>query len=77
MGSIALYRGFHLVRRSTDAPAGAHEGIFRRIFTAIERLRRRNAEREVARFIAAHGARITDDVERQLMERFSDPGFRP
>ena len=73
MGSLALHRGFHLVRRTEGAGCGAPKGIFRRVFAAIARWRRRYADREIARFIAAHGGRITDDVERQLLERLIGP----
>jgi hypothetical protein len=80
MGTLALYRGFHFrgppARDSRRAPARRH-GILRRIFAAIALSQQRRADREAERFIAAHGGRLTDDVERQLMERLTDPGFRP
>jgi hypothetical protein len=80
MGSIALYRGSHVhglcMRASTSAPA-RRRGILRRIFDAIALSQQRHAEREAGRFIAAHGGRLTDDVERQLMKRFTEIGFRP
>lgn len=84
MSTVALYRDFDLRRvravpRST--PAGARHGVFRRIvrriFAAIERSHRRRAEQEAGRFIAAHGGRLTDDVERQLTEHFNGRGFPP
>jgi hypothetical protein len=78
MGTIALHRGFHgtPVRGSKHAPA-RRQGILRRIFAAVALSQQRRADREAGRFIAAHGGRLTDDVERQLMERLTDPGFRP
>jgi len=57
-------------RRSRGAPAYPRQGIFRRIFAAIARSDQRRIENEVGRFLAAHGGRFTDDIERQLGERF-------
>jgi len=75
MGSLALDRGFRLHRTpmpgSRSAPTGAQTSFLRRIFAAVERWRHRQVEQEAARFIAAHGGRITDDVERQLGEHLT------
>jgi|HubBroStandDraft_6_1064221.scaffolds.fasta_scaffold1167805_2 hypothetical protein len=76
MSSFALYQNFDLrLRRPPgsvpgSAPARAHRGIFRRILAAIERSHQRRVEREAGRFIANHGGRLTDDLERQLTEHF-------
>lgn len=75
MGTLALHRGFHLsgtpACRSQRAPAHRQGGILRRILAAIDRWDQRRIEREAERFIAAHGARFTDDVERQLIEHLA------
>ena len=74
MSSLALFRDFDLRRPAgpvpVSAPARAHRGILRRILAAIERSHQRRVEREAARFIASHGGRLTDDLERQLTEHF-------
>ena len=44
--------------------------LFLRIVDAIGDTNRRKAEREIARFVARHGNRITDSVERSIGERF-------
>jgi hypothetical protein len=81
VATTALYRGFHMhgtqACRSKRAPARAQQGLLRRIFTAIERWQQHRAEQEAGRFIAAHGGRLTDDVERQLTEHLSGRGFAP
>lgn len=82
MRSIALYRGFHLnrtpVRGSSSAPTGAQTSILRRIFAGIERWEQRRIEREAERFIAEHGGRLTDSIERELLERVcGGRGFAP
>ena len=75
MGSIALLPGFHphgaALRRSKVAPAPKRKSLVRRIFAALERSHQRHVDREIARFIAGRGDRLTDDVERQLNERFT------
>jgi hypothetical protein len=83
MSSVAAYRAFHVhlphtrVSASTNTPPRPRGGIFKRIFAAIERARQRRIEQEAGRFIAKHGGRITDDVERQLNGHFSGGGFPP
>jgi len=83
MSSMALYRDYRDfdLRRvpvaPCSAPAPTRRGIFRRIVAAIARSHRRRAEQEAGRFIAEHGGRLTDDVERQLNERFIGRGFLP
>ena len=81
MSSVALDRDFDLRRPPGpvpgSAPARAHRGIFRRILAAIERSHQRRVEQEAGRFIANHGGRLTDDLERQLTEHLSGRGFPP
>ena len=81
MHTIALRQGIHPhgtpACGSKRANAATRKGIFRRIFAALERSRQRYIDREVARFLAARGGRLTDDVERQLNQRFWDGGFPP
>jgi hypothetical protein len=64
------------------APAGQTEavprrGFWSRVFDAISRAQERRAEREIARFLANHGGLLTDDMERELMQRLSGQGKRP
>jgi hypothetical protein len=87
MSTVALYRDrdFDLrrvpVTEPTIAPARPHRGIVRRILrrivAAIERSDQRRVEQEAARFIAKHGGRLTDDLERQLTEHFKSGSFLP
>ncbi len=43
-------------------------GVLRRIIDAVLESRQRQADREIARFIARSGGRLTDDLERRLMQ---------
>jgi hypothetical protein len=63
------------------APAGQAEaaprrGFWSRVFDAISRAQERRAEREIARFLANHGGLLTDDMERELMQRLTGQGKR-
>ena len=44
-------------------------GILRRIFNAIIEPRQKQADREIARFLARSGGRLTDSMEREMTER--------
>jgi hypothetical protein len=80
MNAIA-YRDFDLRGARAFEPRAVsvrpRHGVVRRIFAAIERSLQRRAEEEAGRFIAEHGGRLTDDVERQLEGRFTGRGFLP
>jgi len=81
MSSVALYRNFDLRRPAGPVPASAlaraPRGIIRRILAAMERSHQRRVDQEAERFIAKHGGRITDDLERQLGEHLSGRGSPP
>ena len=46
-------------------------GVLRRIFDTIYELHRRQADGEIASFFARRGGRITDDLEREMMQRLT------
>src|SRR5215470_17622445 len=50
---------------TSNSPRG-EPGILRRIVHAMFESRQRQADREIARFLARSGGRLTDDVERRL-----------
>jgi len=59
-------------RRSAPARAAANKaGLLRRIFEAVFESRHRQADKEIARFIAKAGGRLTDDLERRMMARLT------
>ena len=74
MTCAANYRDFGSYFRHKDStqssPDANKPGILRRIFGAIFETRQEQIEREVARFVARSGGRITDDIERQIMQHF-------
>ena len=60
----------------THAVAGGHvvaaaTRALLRIVDAIGNSRQRQAERDIARVVAARGGRITDDLEREMTQRLT------
>ncbi len=49
--------------------AARKAGVLRRLLDAVFQSRQRQADQEIARFIARSGGRLTDDLERQIMQR--------
>ena len=45
-------------------------GLVRRLFDALMAARMRQAEREIASFLASQGDRFTDETEREIERRF-------
>src|SRR5262249_22775214 len=52
-------------------------GFWHRVYAAIVKAQERRAEREIARYLESHGGLLTDDIERQMMERLSGRSRRP
>jgi hypothetical protein len=59
----------------TDA---RRNGLLERIYDALVASRQRRADREIARFLAQSGGRMTDAMERDLMQKLfvNDWGVR-
>ena len=66
---------FGFTHYAPAARAPAHRGILRRMFDALIESRQRKAEREIAAYIAHSGGRLTDSIERELMDRVSNAAF--
>ena len=64
---------FGYTRYAPAAPA--HRGILRRIVDSMFESRQRKAERDIAAYIAHSGGRLTDSIERELMDRVSNLRF--
>lgn len=63
---------------TTYAPAKAapKRGFFARLLDGLMAARMRQAEREVARYIAETGGKFTDESEREIERRFLSPNSR-
>ena len=57
-------------KASTRSNAVANKaGVLRRIFDAIFESRQKQADRDMARFLARSGGRLTDEMEREMTQR--------
>jgi hypothetical protein len=57
-------------KAATTSDAVANQGgILRRIFDSIFESRQKQADRDIAAFIAQRGGRITDELEREMTRR--------
>jgi hypothetical protein len=54
----------------TSTPAAPRPGLLARFFRALHDARLRQAEREVAAYLAATGGKLTDSTEREIERRF-------
>ncbi len=78
MSTIALSsHRFHRHKAASAPPARHRRRFFRWLFDAIVRSNQLRAERDIARMLGTSGGRLTDEMERRIMEGFtSDRGFR-
>ena len=56
--------------------AANRAGLLRRVFEAVFESRQRQADKQIARFIASAGGRLTDDIERRMMARLTTSDWR-
>lgn len=59
-------------------PSAPRSGLLRRVWNVLYESRERAAGREIERFVARSGGRLTDDLERRIAQRFTgrDSSFR-
>ena len=67
-GEFSHYAGH---KGATERGAAGKAGLLRRVFEAVFESRQRHADKEIARFIANAGGRLTDDLERRVMARLT------
>ena len=71
--TYAIHRG-HFAPYFTHTPSRGSSavvrepGVWRRIFDAIVESRQRSIDREIARQLYRSGGRLTDSIEREIME---------
>ena len=71
------YAADHLdfIHAAPQTHTAVGRGVFQRVFDAIFDSRLRRAEQDIAGYLARSGGRLTDSIERELMERFSNATF--
>jgi hypothetical protein len=51
--------------------AAKRKSFWRRLYEALQNSQQRRAEIEIARYLRGHGGLLTDDMEREIMDRLS------
>jgi hypothetical protein len=64
--SAVAPRSFTFPQKAPRLP----RSLFRRLLDAIEQANRRQAEREIARYLGGPGGKFTDETEREIERRF-------
>ena len=64
------------LRHFTGKAATHKPGLLSRIVRAMVESRQRQTDREIARFLARSGGRLTDDMERRLTQYLLSRNFR-
>jgi hypothetical protein len=77
------------VHENIDRPAGHRGragrtavervlGLLRRVFDAVTRSRQRHVNEDIARYLHQSGGRLTDEIEREMMQQLTrNWNFRP
>lgn len=58
-----------------DNEPAARPSLLRRVVNAFMSARQRRLEREIAEFLSRSGGRLTDNLEREMMQRLSRPDW--
>jgi len=76
--NLASYVGYNPPKRNAIVNG---VGILRRVFAALlkamDESRQRQVEREIAKYVALRGGRITDDLEREITRRLFTSDWSP
>ena len=76
--NLASYVSYNPPKRNAIVKkVGILRRIFDAIFDAMHESRRRQAEREIAKFVALRGGPITDDFEREMTRRLFTSNWSP
>ena len=55
----------------TETGTPLRKSFWRRVYEGVMTSQQRRADREIAAFVGRHGGMLTDDVEREIMQRLS------
>lgn len=61
----------HSAIAETGYAAEAPKSFFRKMYDRVLESQQARAEKSVAAYLASHGGLLTDDMEREIMARFS------
>jgi hypothetical protein len=70
--STLTYSNSHPAGAVTDAgEKPERRGFWHRVYEGLLAAQQRRADREIAAYIERHGGLLTDDMERQIMQRLA------
>ena len=69
--STLTYSRSHLADAASAAGKPERKGFWRRLYEGLLASQQRRADREIAAYIARHGGLLSDDMERQIMQRIA------
>ena len=69
--STLTYSRSHLADAAGAAAKPERKGFWRGLYEGFVATRQRRAEREIAAYIESHGGLLTDDMEREIMQRLA------
>ena len=72
--STLTYSRSHLADAASATAKPERQGFWRRVYEGLLASRQRRADREIAAYIERHGGLLTDDMERQIMQRLAGAG---
>ncbi len=79
MAFIARQTDFHAAIESyrpvVATSAAPRKGLLARLYDAIMDGRQRRAQRDIDRYVATHGRRMTDSLEREINARLLGDGW--
>jgi hypothetical protein len=70
--STLTYSRSQLADAAAEKPE--RKGFWRRVYESLLASQQRRADREIAAYIDRHGGLLTDDMERQIMQRLAGAG---
>jgi len=69
--STLTYSNPGLMPEAGRADTAPRKGFWRRAFERLVAAQQRRADREIAAFLARHGGVLSDDMEREIMQRMN------
>ena len=72
--STLTYSRSHLADAASAASEARAQGFLAQALRGLMASQQRRADREIAAYIERHGGLLTDDMERQIMQRLAGAG---
>ena len=76
MSTLTYSRSTLADATATEAGKPPRKSFWRRVHEAVMASQQRRADREIAAFLHRHGGLLTDDMEREIMQRLAGGGRR-